>query len=236
MNTIIFDLDGTLLPMDVQHFMTSYQEALEKYFKPLGPHPNLFMDVMASVKHVIETKNNQNNETKFFEHFFDQSSASKDLYIEHFNNFYESDFSHAQKSTDISKEMIKAISILKEKKYKLIIATNPIFPMVANLKRIAWAGLNPDDFDYISSFEKNKNCKPHLDFYLEVLEANDLDPKDVLMVGNDAQEDLIVQELGIKTYLITNHLINRQETLPYSDYVGSYNDFLSYVEELKVVK
>lgn len=107
--------------------------------------------------------------------------------------------------------------------------------MVANIKRIGWAGLNPEDFVYISSFEKNKFCKPHLDFYKEVLEANQLNPEDVLMVGNDAQEDLSVQALGIKTYLITNHLINRQETLPYTNYKGSYEDFLSFVQGLKEI-
>ena len=236
MDTIIFDLDGTLLPMDVNHFMTSYQEALEAYFEPLNPQSNLFLQVMASVKHVIETKNHQTNENKFFDHFFNDFTGSKDLYIDHFNQFYETDFSLAQKSTKVSKEMIEAIKILKEKNYKLIIATNPIFPMVANIKRIGWAGLDPEDFDYISSFEKNKFCKPHLDFYKEVLNANHLNPDNVLMVGNDAQEDLSVQALGIKTYLITNHLINRQETLPYTDYKGSYDDFLNFVKNLKEIR
>lgn len=60
-------------------------------------------------------QNHQTNEHKFFDHFFNDFSGSKELYIEHFNQFYETDFSHAQKSTQISKEMIEAIKILKAK-------------------------------------------------------------------------------------------------------------------------
>ena len=60
--------------------------------------------------------------------------------------------------------------LLKEKRYKVVLATNPLFPMVANHHRIRWAGFEPSEFEYISSFESNYSCKPHLEYYNEVLE------------------------------------------------------------------
>ena len=236
MKTILFDLDGTLLPMDVQKFMFQYKISLEKHFSTLHSEANLFEKVMSSVKHVVKDQGPLTNDIKFFDHFFRDLKVSKDNYLEHFDLFYKTNFEEVKTSTSSSETMIEAIKILKSKGYDLMILTNPIFPMVANQKRIQWAGLDINDFKYVSSFEKNTACKPFLKFYEEVLEINALNSDEVLMVGNDAQEDLVVQKLGIKTFLINNHLINREASLPYTDYSGSYDDFKSFVEALPEIR
>lgn len=52
------------------------------------------------------------------------------------------------------------------------------------------------------------------------------------MVGNDAQEDMAAKSAGIETYLITTHLIHRQDRELKADHKGSYADFLLYVQSL----
>jgi hypothetical protein len=52
------------------------------------------------------------------------------------------------------------------------------------------------------------------------------------MVGNDVQEDLIAGKIGIKTFLIKDYMIHRTEEEIISDYIGSYEDFYKFVEEL----
>jgi FMN phosphatase YigB (HAD superfamily) len=52
------------------------------------------------------------------------------------------------------------------------------------------------------------------------------------MVGNDVEEDLAAGKLGIKTFLIKNHMINRKNVEPNPDYIGTYEDFHNFVDEL----
>ena len=37
---ILFDLDGTLLPMDQDHFIRTYRDALSTYMIPYGVEPH----------------------------------------------------------------------------------------------------------------------------------------------------------------------------------------------------
>ena len=118
---------------------------------------------------------------------------------------------------------------LKSKGYRLIVATNPLFPEIATMSRIQWSGLDSHLFDEITTYEDYHYAKPNIKYYQEILEKFNIDPKDCLMVGNDAQEDLVVRELGIPTYLITDHLIDRSNGNYQSDYQGTMEEFLSFI-------
>ncbi len=132
--------------------------------------------------------------------------------------------------------MRKSIDVLKLKGYQLVLATNPIFPIKAILHRINWAGFAPEEFSYISCFEKNHYCKPQIKFYEEVLSEIGKKPEECLMVGNDVQEDMVVHSLGVKTYLVEDHLIHRTDEPIVVDYRGSYEAFYEFVEKLPEVK
>ena len=79
---------------------------------------------------------------------------------------------------------------------------------MATKARIRWAGCNPDDFKYITAYENSRFSKPNLKYYEEVLEKTGYKPEEVIMVGNDVREDMIVNKLGIDSYLITDCLLN----------------------------
>lgn len=232
MKTILFDLDGTLLPMDVNKFMYLYSQSITQAFHDFEKPDELFKHVMSSVHRTVINDEHRKNKDVFFEDFEKRVSGSLTSFIDRFDRFYDHEFSHVQASTQVSQEIVDSISILKAKGYQLIIATNPIFPMKANEHRIRWAGLNSHDFDYITCFEENHYCKPNLKFFEEIMTINHLNAKDVLMVGNDVQEDLIVKRLGVSTYLINDHKINREDQAVISDYEGSYKDFLDFVKSL----
>jgi len=55
------------------------------------------------------------------------------------------------------------------------------------------------------------------------------------MVGNDVQEDLPAQQLGIKTYLIEDCLIHRGGDFA-TDYRGTYADFYMFSQLLPSIK
>lgn len=232
-DTFLFDLDGTLLPMDFNKFM-------ELYFYNLGVHfyskiePKLLANFIIDSTSIIANSNTgETNEDKFMNHFATLIEGDIIEYKNHFNVFYDTLFKNVKVATYQSKEMIDCIKILKEKGYTVVIATNPLFPMKANLQRIQWAGLDKDDFEYVSSFEVNKFCKPHLAYYNEVLESINKKPEQCYMIGNDVSDDLPAGKLGIETYLITDCLVNSKRLPIAADYIGSYKDFYDFVVKLE---
>jgi FMN phosphatase YigB (HAD superfamily) len=125
--------------------------------------------------------------------------------------------------------------MLWEKGYSVVIATNPLFPLKAIHHRIRWAGFEPSEFDYVSHYEKNHYCKPQIKFYEEILADIYKNPEECMMVGNDVQEDLVAGKLGLKTFLIKDHLLHRTEEEIAADYQGSYVDFYEFVQGLPIL-
>ena len=116
-----------------------------------------------------------------------------------------------------------------------MVATNPMFPRKAIHRRIEWAGLDLNDFSYITSYEDNHYCKPQLHYYKEILEVIGKQPEQCMMVGNDVQEDLVSLKLGLKTFLIRNHIIHRTKDEIDSTYEGFYEDFHDLVKGMDTV-
>jgi len=229
MNTILFDLDGTLLPMDINAFMELYFTELSYAFKDLIKGDELGKKIWASTKAMVENVEDRTNEDVFMEDFGRRVNGDIEEYQKHFDEFYDTRFLNVKSSVYESEYIKKSIDLLKEKGYNLVVATNPLFPRKAILHRINWAGLKSEDFSYISSYEQNHYCKPQIKFYEEILKDIGKAAEECMMVGNDVQEDLIAGKLGIKTYLIKDHLLHRTKEEIKTDYEGSYEEFYQYV-------
>lgn len=232
MNTILFDLDGTLLPMDVEEFTHRYFGLILQTMNEKGFDGKMILDaILSSTKAMILNDGKKTNEEVFWENFTSLTNLSRDLMEPHFNDFYEHVFdqidSHVQ-----SENMKQAVNILKEKNYRLILSTNPLFPRIATLKRIQWAGLDPNDFDYITTYENSSACKPNLAYYEEIIDKLDLDIKECMMVGNDVQEDGILEKIGIPVYLVNDYLLNRNNQKITTFEMTDSDAFLKYVQNL----
>lgn len=234
-NTILFDLDGTLLPMDVKSFENLYFEAMAAYLGDLINPKVLVKNIWASTNAMIENIEFKTNEMVFMEDFKNRIHGDLDIYKERFDKFYDTEFLKVKTAVYENELMKKSVKLLKEKGYKTIIATNPLFPLKAIHHRIRWAGFEPSDFEYISHYEKSHYCKPRIQYYEEILMDINKKPEECMMVGNDVQEDLISGKLGLKTFLIKNHMLHRTDETIITDYEGKYEDFYAFVKELPFV-
>ncbi|PKM93668.1 MAG: HAD family hydrolase [Firmicutes bacterium HGW-Firmicutes-1] len=232
MNTILLDLDGTVLPLDMDLFMTIYFAEMEKVFSDLPDHEMVVKNVWAATGAAVKSTEKITNEEAFMNAYGQLIVGDLDEHKRRFEAFYDEGFLKTKKSVIENQWMQKSIILLKEKGYNLVLATNPIFPMKAIHHRIRWAGFEPSDFSYISSFEKNHYCKPQIKYYEEVLSAIGKKPEECMMVGNDVQEDMIVHKLGVKTFLIDEHILHRTDEPIQVDYQGNYEDFYIFVEKL----
>lgn len=235
-NTILFDLDGTLLPMDFDRFMTEYFTRIGMHFHDLIDGKTLVQYIWASTNEMIRINDGRTNNDIFMEHFQTLVNDELEPYQERFTAFYKEKFNKIQVSTWKSERMIKSVRLLQEKGYELVVATNPLFPLQANLHRIRWAGFEPSMFTHITSLEENTSCKPHTLFFQEVLQAIGKEPEECIMVGNDVYDDLGARELGIDTFLITDCLLNEKNIEYETDYEGTYEAFYDFVQQLPILQ
>ena len=235
--TILFDLDGTLLPMDTELFTKQYFAELGKKLKDYFTLEEITKNIWGSTKYMINNVDiSKTNEEAFFEDFYERVDHEAEVLNPILSDFYEKDFNNIKNVATKNNHMIDAIALLKEKGYNLVVATNPLFPEKAVLHRIEWAGLNKEDFIFITSFEKMHYCKPQLKFYEEILDNINKQPSQCIMVGNDVAEDMIAKKIGMETYLIEDHIIGTVEENANIDYKGSYEDFYGFANDLPSLK
>ena len=104
-----------------------------------------------------------------------------------FDEYYRVEFQQVAKSCGFNAMAKETIRRLRGQSYRLVLATNPIFPAVATESRIRWAGLEPEDFVLYTTYENTGYCKPNPEYYRDILKKLDGDPDECLMVGNDVE-------------------------------------------------
>lgn len=234
MNTVIFDLDGTLLPMPSQElFVETYFKALDEKFSARGMQSKkLISAVGAATAAVIKNDGTMTNEKRFWEQF---SKLWGDSAIElepMFVHFYQNEFARVKETTSLHPHARECIKELKNKGYQVILATNPLFPRIATVTRMRWAGLDPEDFELITTYENSSFCKPNLNYYKEILSTIKKQPEECMMIGNDVKEDMCVAELGMKTFLLKECLICLEGTSIDHLPQGNFDDLLRMIQEL----
>ena len=231
-DTILFDLDGTLLPMDQEAFLKAYLGLLADKMAQYGYEPKrLVKSVWAGTEAMVRNNGLMTNEAVFWRCFrqIHGDKAMDDQPI--FEEFYAVDFPKVQTSCGFAPAAKEAVQTLKEKGYRLVLATNPLFPAIATRQRIRWAGLKEEDFVLVTTYENSRHCKPNPDYYRDVLAAVGAKPENCMMVGNDVDEDMIAGRLGMEVYLVTDCLINRQEKDLTGYRKGKLEDFAAFVKE-----
>jgi len=113
-----------------------------------------------------------------------------------------------------------------------VLATNPLFPLIAIKERMRWAGVSEFDFALITSYEEMHACKPNLEYYREICAKIKVPARNCLMVGNDVEEDLIAQKIGMQTFLVEDYLLNRHDLPINADYRGSLKELYQFVVQL----
>lgn len=234
LTTVLFDLDGTLLPMDNDEFTKGYFKLLAAKLAPHGYEPKQLVDaIWAGTAAMVKNDGTQSNEYAFWKRFSalygEKALADKPL----FDAFYSNEFQRAQELCGYNPKAAEAVRLAKEIGFRVVLATNPIFPAVATESRIRWAGLTPADFELYTTYENIGFCKPNPSYYLEITSRLNVTPEECLMVGNDVTEDMAAKSAGMEVFLLTDCLINRagKDIAQYRH--GDFDRLLGFLREEK---
>ena len=229
---ILFDLDGTLLPMDNDVFVDEYFKLAARKMEPYGyTFEEMVKALWKSAKAMVLNDGSRTNCEACWQSFTETFGEQGRELLPVFEAFYQKEFHEAVKVTGENPLARRALELAREKAEKVILATNPMFPPVAVQTRLSWVDLKPGDFNYWTHYENSSFCKPNPAYYLEIMKKLGLDASKCLMIGNDAQEDAeAAQSVGMDTFLVTDCLIDRGQAPDGKK--GSFAELIAFLERL----
>lgn len=227
---VLFDLDGTLLPMDQDVFVKTYFGTLSARMTQYGYDPQtLIATIWAGTKAMMKNDGTKQNSEVFWEKFLETYGADFENDRETFDDYYNNEFHSVREICGFNPLANEAVDRIKKSGMRVALATQPIFPEIATRLRTKWAGLDVSDFEVFTTFENICFCKPSKEYYLEVCHRMKLSPEDCIMVGNDVDDDMPAKEAGIDVFLLTDCLINHSEK-DINDYPhGDFNALMEYL-------
>lgn len=230
---VLFDLDGTLLPMDQDVFVKAYFKGLAKKLALRGYEPeSLIKAVWGGTGEMIKNDGSKTNEQAFWD-FFSSIYGQKALDdTPYFDEFYKTDFQNVREVCGFNAMAAQTVRRLKEQGVKVALATNPIFPAIATESRMTWAGLSPEDFEMYTTYENIGVSKPNPEYFRAVAETIGVEPENCLMVGNDVDDDMVAEIVGMKVFLLTDNLINKSEVDISAFPNGGFEALNKYLDKL----
>ncbi|MGE5550004.1 MAG: HAD family hydrolase [Bacteroidota bacterium] len=210
LTTVLFDLDGTLLNLDLEFFLQRYIKALAPHFAEIAPADRFAKELLRWSRAMVENVDpNLTNLEVFWQGFPASLGVERTVLEPIFARFYEAEFPKLRPAGAMNPAARRLVRTLLARGYTPVIATNPLFPKQAILERLSWAGCADLPYAYITCGEEMHYCKPNLEFFTEILARIGRTPAECLMVGNDMEEDMVAQRLGLATALVTDCLIDR---------------------------
>ena len=232
LKAILFDLDGTLLPVDQDVFTKQYFKLLAGKMSNYGYEPNkLIESVLAGTTDMVKNNGEESNEKIFWKRFFSIYGNKTEDDMALFNEFYAVDFQKLKDVCGFNDKVKGVIEQIKQTGVRLVAATNPLFPRLATESRIRWAGLDPNDFELVTTYENSCYSKPNPNYFLDISKKLGLNANECLMVGNNVKEDMVAKNIGMKVFLLTDMLENKdnQDISIYPN--GNFDDLLKFIEE-----
>ena len=227
--TVLFDLDGTLLPFEQEDFIKIYFAELCKRLPPIGYEPQQTVkSVWAGTKSMVMNDGTRLNSEAFWETFNVLNPGLPDARKE-CDAFYTHEFEKAKASLKYVPDRKPLIEQLKSAGLRVVLATNPIFPLDGVITRMAWVNLAPQDFELVTCYDNSTYCKPNTKYYEEIFRKIGVKPQECFMVGNSVAEDMIVEKLGVRVFL-ANEFVENPENADCSRYPqGTLDQAVDYI-------
>jgi FMN phosphatase YigB (HAD superfamily) len=202
--TLLFDLDDTLLDTNIETFVPAYFQSLSEHLAPHVSANVMLPALISGMRLMLDSDDSSRTLQDVFEDdFYGRLGIPKDDLIGVFEDYYDHIFPRLESKTDRRPDAAPLIDWAFSSGFRVAIATDPFFPRKATHHRLRWAGLDPGQFEVISTFENFHFSKTHSAYYAEMLGLLGWHEEPVLMIGNDVERDLVpAHRLGLKTYFI----------------------------------
>jgi len=229
---VLFDLDGTLVDVDMNQFVQSYLRRLTEHMSdqvnPVRATQTLHHAVAAMF---ANTDAGRTLESILFEVLQEELAISSEWYVECLARFCQDDLESLRPLVTGHPLSPQLIESSLARGWKVVLATNPIFPRVVVDARVSWGELDGDAFHHVTAYETAHFCKPSPLFFKEILDRLQIPAEACLMVGNDTVHDLAASQVGMQTCLLTPWVIKRPDARFEADWKGRHEELLALIEK-----
>lgn len=206
--TLLLDLDDTLLVNDIEAFIPVY---LQRFSQEVAAvmNPELFVKALwAGTRAMMANRQPDCTLREVFESvFYPMVGSIQGTFQPIADRFYAEVFPTLREFTRFRPEAVELVEQARQAGYRLVVATNPLFPIVAILHRLEWAGFPADRFPFelVSSYETFHFTKDQPAYYCEILGRLGWPEGPVVMVGDDWMGDIqSAARAGLASFWITN--------------------------------
>ena len=165
---ILFDLDGTLLDIDLNKHFPFYHKHLYEDFPNSMTFEQFNNHMWACIFKTVTHKTGRTNYDVLMEEFLLPFSLTREEAEPILRRFYKSEYPQLKKFVNPRPESREVVQHVIKKNFKVVIATNPLFILDALKARMNWAVIDDLQFDLITHAENFTTCKPNLDYYREI--------------------------------------------------------------------
>lgn len=231
---IMTDLDCTLLTMNQDLYIKKYIEEIVKLFNDNGyDGKKIAKATMNASMMMLKNDGSRTNKDAFEESFKAVVGEHADKVIDIFPQVYGDRYENIKCITQVNPYAQEIVKLMREKAQYVVVATQPMFPKEAVIKRLSWTNLKADDFDYLTIYDESSYSKPNPAYYQEIMDRFSATPQDTLMIGNDVNEDILpCKKIGVDTFLVLDGLINVQNHDTKNLRQGNYQDLINYLKTL----
>jgi len=228
---VLFDLDGTLIDVDMNRFVPIYLHRLTEYMSdqvnPVHATQTLHNAVAAMFANADASRTLENILLEALE---SELAITPERYAECLEQFYQNDLEELRPLVTGHPLSSQLIESSLARGWKVVLATNPIFPRPVIDARLTWGELSGEAFHHVTAYETAHFCKPSARYFEEILERLQLPAEACLMIGNDTLHDLSASQVGMQTCLLTPWSIKRPGAHFKADWRGCHEELLALIE------
>lgn len=227
--TLLFDLDDTLLHTNMDRFLPGYFEILGQALECFGTQERITEQIQFAVqKMVANTDPSKTLKEIFDQHFYEPLGTTEETCQGILATFYRDEYPQLKPITQTKPESISLMAWCRSQGMIIAIATNPLFPQTATRQRIQWAGLDPDEFAFYTTYNDFHFTKPNLSYYAEVIGRLGWPEGPIVMIGDNLTLDLLpMQTIGFETFWIDPESQNTHQSS------GALSDVKSWLTKVR---
>jgi len=232
--TLLLDLDDTLLDTNTDTFFSAYMKALGETLSHVVQPETMLSALLSGTKWMMENRDPALTLREVFDaRFFPTLGVERKVLDEAINHFYNEVFPILSRVTKPRPDAIRLVEWAFTQGYRVVVATNPLFPQVAVHHRLRWANLPPEKYSFalISSYEKFHFVKEAIAYFGEAMGQMGWPEDPLVMVGNDLDMDLRpAKQAGFPIFWVKNDNASSPDFTDTPQ--GNLDDFRTWIDNI----
>ena len=207
---VFLDLDNTLLHNPDRRFSAAFRQQFDRYFSSCFSIEDASTALRTAIRAISsDSCNNATNTQVMLDSLSAALSLSRAETAAALASFYDEDYNELKALTAPVSKAEALVERLLNENVLVAIATNPLYPESAILKRIEWAGLSNFvcEFAFVTNSDNVHFAKPCPAYFAETVARVGIEPDEALVVGDSLINDIdAARAIGLHTWQVNSEI------------------------------